>query len=155
MVGMETVGGGVPVSGGGGQGKAWNWRRQSVARRAPRRRMDVGVDFFYLPSVSSGQRDGSSTCLAADDPRVATARKEPLVDASTTDPRRLGNRFCTCHSRVSSLISFLSCVRHVGEEFPGDDETWTLIRRDGLRSADWIACVYLERISSKDLTSRL
>lgn len=35
----------------GGQGKAWNWRRQSVARRAPQRRPDISVDFFYLHRV--------------------------------------------------------------------------------------------------------
>jgi len=47
-------GGGVsPVPSGGERGKAWNWRRQSVARRAPQRRADVGVDFFYSPSCVS------------------------------------------------------------------------------------------------------
>ena len=32
----------------GGQGKAWNWWRQSVARRAPQRPSDLAVEFFHL-----------------------------------------------------------------------------------------------------------
>lgn len=32
----------------GGQGKAWNWWRQSVARRAPQRPSDLAVQFFHL-----------------------------------------------------------------------------------------------------------
>lgn len=36
----------------GGQGKAWNWWRQSVARRAPQRPSDLAVEFFHLLPVS-------------------------------------------------------------------------------------------------------
>ena len=32
----------------GGQGKAWNWWRQSVARRAPQRPSHLAVQFFHL-----------------------------------------------------------------------------------------------------------
>lgn len=145
------------VGGVGGQGKAWNWRRQSVARRAPQRRPDVSVDFFYLPYavVSSARPAASSTCFAGNFTRRVHIRK--FARAGRSSPANREHSFravglyrlylpfarrasrsvsaAAIHSAFGTLGAYAFASRHAGRGFSGgSDKTAAIIPSDGTGS---------------------